>query len=428
MIIGINSNLQPSKFAMTEVLYLSYDGITDPLGRSQVLPYLQGISAAGYHIHLISFEKPEAFKREGSTVRAIIEKTGIAWYPQHYTKNPPVISTLLDLKRMYQKGLALIRKHNIRLVHCRSYISGIAGLKLKNTTGAAFLFDMRGFWADERVEGKIWNLSNPLYRTIYNFFKRKEKTMLMEADGVISLTHAAKKVIDNWSLRSKNQLPVEVIPCCADLSLFTYENADLSIKRAALKIELKLENEGPVLSYLGAIGTWYLLDDMMRFFRALLNRFPSAVFLFITREESSVVFKAADALNIAHDRIRVRAADREQIPAMLSLSQVSVFFILSSFSKTASSPTKQGEIMGMGIPLICNSGVGDTDYVVNTYGSGLSINLEDPESFEKTVAAFDKISALDPRRIREGALAFYSLDIGISLYTNYYKKILNRSL
>jgi glycosyltransferase involved in cell wall biosynthesis len=412
---------------MTEVLYLSYDGITDPLGRSQVLPYLQGLSASGYHIHLISFEKADAFRREETAVRHLITQAGISWYPMQYTKNPPVLSTLFDLRLMYQKGMTLIRKHNIRLVHCRSYISGIAGLRLKKTTGVSFLFDMRGFWADERVEGKIWNVSNPVYRTIYRFFKRKEQSMLSEADGVISLTHAAKKVIDSWNLRTSGQLPVEVIPCCADLTLFTSERNDLSSIREKLKTELRLENEGPVISYLGAIGTWYLLDDMMRFFKHLVKRYPSAIFLFITREDPATIYKAADAYNVAHHRLRIRGAVREEIPALLSLSQTAVFFILPSFSKTASSPTKQGEIMGMGIPLICNSGVGDTDYVVNTYSSGISIDIKDPSAFEKVVAAFDELAALDPKRIREGAIDFYSLEKGISRYSEYYKRILNRS-
>ena len=38
------------------VLYISYDGMTDPLGQSQVLPYLSGLSKEGYSFHLISFE------------------------------------------------------------------------------------------------------------------------------------------------------------------------------------------------------------------------------------------------------------------------------------------------------------------------------------------------------------------------------------
>ena len=35
---------------------------------------------------------------------------------------------------------------------------------------------MRGFWPDERVEGGLWNLQNPLYKLVYNYFKKKKET------------------------------------------------------------------------------------------------------------------------------------------------------------------------------------------------------------------------------------------------------------
>lgn len=285
---------------------------------------------------------------------------------------------------------------------------------------------MRGFWADERVEGKIWNLSNPVYRTIYQYFKRKEKELLSVADGVISLTHAAKKVIDAWGFRDPGKLPVEVIPCCADLSLFSRDHPDLISRQRDFTNELQLENQGPVISYLGAIGTWYLLDEMMQFFSLLLQKHPNAVFLFITRENPATILKAATAFNVPHERIRIRAAAREEIPALLSLSQASVFFILPSFSKTASSPTKQAEIMGMGIPLICNSGVGDTDYVVNKYRCGISVDLSDPDALNRAVSAFESLDTLNPESIRAGASEFYALSTGISRYREYYEKILKQ--
>jgi hypothetical protein len=39
------------------VLYVSYDGMLEPLGQSQVLGYLKRL-AVGRAIHLVSFEKP----------------------------------------------------------------------------------------------------------------------------------------------------------------------------------------------------------------------------------------------------------------------------------------------------------------------------------------------------------------------------------
>ena len=49
----------PDKQTRATALYLSYDGMCDPLGGSQVLPYVVGLARLGHRLDLISFEKPE---------------------------------------------------------------------------------------------------------------------------------------------------------------------------------------------------------------------------------------------------------------------------------------------------------------------------------------------------------------------------------
>ena len=137
------------------ILYISYDGMTDPLGRSQVLPYLTGLARYGYRFHLISFEKKDAWLAGRETVEKITAEAGIAWYPLTYTASPPVLSTLYDLKRMQSAAEKILKSHPVKAVHCRSYISALTGLRLKKKYGVKFIFDMRGFWADERIEGGI---------------------------------------------------------------------------------------------------------------------------------------------------------------------------------------------------------------------------------------------------------------------------------
>ncbi len=60
------------------ILYLSYDGMTDPLGQSQVLPYLKGLSKEGYHIHLLSYEKEDRYKEYSDKIRQICNEANIS--------------------------------------------------------------------------------------------------------------------------------------------------------------------------------------------------------------------------------------------------------------------------------------------------------------------------------------------------------------
>jgi len=140
------------------VLYLSYDGMTDPLGQSQVLPYLIGLTDHGYIFHIISFEKPDRFKRVATTIRKLIKNKAIYWYPVSYTKTPPVISTIKDIWKMTSEAKRLLSNNNISIIHSRSYIPALVASKLSAKRGIPFIFDMRGFWTDERVDGNLWNI------------------------------------------------------------------------------------------------------------------------------------------------------------------------------------------------------------------------------------------------------------------------------
>ena len=91
---------------------------------------------------------------------------------------------------------------------------------MKRRLGVPFIFDMRGFWADERVDGRIWNLSNPLFRTVYNHFKAREADFLAEADEVVSLTEQGREVLLGWRADPTRGPPITVIPCCTDFTVF----------------------------------------------------------------------------------------------------------------------------------------------------------------------------------------------------------------
>lgn len=403
------------------VLYLSYDGMTDPLGQSQVLPYLRELTRLGHSFTLISFEKPDRYSAHGNYIANLMKEAGIAWQPMLYTKRPPIVSTLYDAYRMKQLAFKLHREQAYEAVHCRSYIAALVGQQLKKAFGVKFIFDMRGFWADERVDGGLWKLKNPAYNLVYKFFKRKEREFLAEADYTITLTEAAKNEIERWNFKPAS--PVAVIPCCADLKLFS--DRDKPVKPGETRKELGIGEDDFVLSYLGSIGTWYMPSEMMDFFKQLLQRIPSARFLFITGEPREKLVQLAATRGIEADRIITVTATHKQVPAYLAISNWSLFFIKPVYSKIASSPTKQGEIMGMGIPHVCNAGVGDVATILKDGNSGIVIEQFNTAAYNR---AIDDImgKTFDKNAIIAKADEIYSLEKGVAKYAAVYKKLANR--
>jgi len=392
--------------------------MTDPLGQSQVIPYLQGLSAAGNQVWLISFEKPDRFQNGQNEISTLLKTSGIHWIPQMYTAKPPVISTIRDIRSMQNAAYACILNNDIEVLHCRSYISALVGQSAKKRFGTRFIFDMRGFWADERVDGGIWKLSNPLFRTIYKYFKKKEKQFLLEADQTISLTHNAANEIHSWD--GFQHIPITVIPCCADLSLYS-RAADNQIQK--LKSELGIHSNVFVLSYLGSLGTWYMLPEMMRLFKVLLSSKPDAVFLFITADRPEIVYEEARIQQVPIEQCVVQKAKRNEVPLFASLGDASVFFIRPLYSKKASSPTKMGELMALGMPLICNAGVGDVEEILLDGGNGLILKSMDSQACEIALKQLDSVLKADPEKNKIVARKYYSLDEGVKRYLSVYQKL-----
>lgn len=402
-------------------LFLSYDGLTDPLGQSQVLPYLIGLREEGYNIHIISFEKPARLKTLGNKIEVLCKEKGIQWHPLLYHKSPPVLSTLYDLYRMRQKAEELHQQLGFTLVHARSYPPALVALSLKKKYKIPYLFDIRGFWPEERVEGKIWNIQNPVFRYIYDFFKKKEVDLYKEASAVITLTQKAKEILAERS-DLKPLPPITVIPCCADMAHFNPDTIYSTLVRE-IRQKLKLPPDAYVLCYVGSIGTWYMLEEMLQFFTALKEQQATAKFLFITRDSPASIFDAAAKYMISAADIRVTSATYAEVPLYIAAAQASVFFIRPSFSKQASSPTKQGELLAMGKPVVTNAGVGDSDAILSKTGGGVLVEEFSAAAYKKTAVALLSLTVV-PSEVRARAADIYSLDAGVEKYKNSYRSIL----
>ena len=76
--------------------------------------------------------------------------------------------------------------------------------------------------------------------------------------------------------------------------------------------------------------------------------------------------------------------------------------------------------MAMGIPLICNAGVGDTDLVVKKYNAGIVLNEMNEAHYKN---AINSESNLDIELIKKGAKEYFSLTEGTQRYLSIYQEI-----
>lgn len=393
--------------------------MTDPLGQSQVIPYLRELTKHGYQFTLLSVEKKERFQKNGDLIRSILQEAGIKWVTLLFTSSPPVLSKLYDQQQLNATAIRLHKNESFDLIHCRSYVASATGLRLNKKFNVPFLFDMRGFWVDERVDSGLWNLKNPLYKFFYNVYKKKEKEYFSSAAHIISLTEKGKEeLITSYKVTATK---ISVIPCCADLELFDYTKISYSEKEQT-KQRLDIAPATRVLSYLGSLGGWYMTDEMLDFFTVLKKNSPDTVFLFITHDSKEQIISKAAQKGIDRNAIRVIPASRNEVPGFLSISDWSIFFIKDLYSKKASSPTKQGEIMAMGISIVCND-IGDTGKIINEANAGVVVDEFSSSSYEMAINKLLQLP-VSAAKINIAAKHYFDLKIGVDKYKNAYQVII----
>jgi glycosyltransferase involved in cell wall biosynthesis len=162
---------------------------------------------------------------------------------------------------------------------------------------------------------------------------------------------------------------------------------------------------------------------MLDFFKQLLYRKPAAKFLFITQEPKENILMAVEKHLIPLDRIIITSATRKQMPVMLSFSTVAIFFIKNSFSKKASSPTKMGEIMSLGIPVICNAGVGDVEEIILKTKAGFAVSNFSETEYQNCIENLDMLLETPKAIIIGGAFEFYNLEKGVESYNKIYNNL-----
>ena len=403
-----------------KVLFISYDGLTDSLGQSQILPYQVGLSKLGYQITILSCEKADNFLKNHTVVLEKASAANIIWEPTHYKAAIPVVSPAMNSKRLRKKAMELAAKEGFDIIHCRSIIPASIGYKVTKKYGGKLIFDIRGFWADERVDGKIWNRKNPIYNYLYNHFKKKEKFLFENAEAIVTLTENAKTYIERGFKTKSNFL---VVPCCVDFNHFDLTKITEE-KTKAIKLEIGIPEDSFVLTYVGSLGARYQLTEMLQFYKELKIKQPNSCFLFISKSDTSLIKIEAKEMEIDSTSIFITSCEYTEIPNYISVGNASIFFIVTSFSGKAVSPTKQAEVMSLGLPIVANTGLGDTDVVLNSTESGIVVDNYEKNTLQN--AADQLLNFNKPKsELRAAAEKYFTLEGGIEKYHHLYQLLLN---
>ena len=399
-----------------KVLYISHDGITDHIGKSQVAPYLVGLAKNGHDITILSNEK-DIHSKDIQEYKSLFTESSIKWFINPYSNRIPIISPLLTSFRQYLKAKKICLRDSFNLIHSRCYPSTILGYFLKKSlSDTKLLFDLRDFWIDTRIETRKLGF---LYRPL----KTIEASLFRNADSFICLTEKAKSRIARMGDQFDCTPKVTVIPCCADMDLFKYDKEN-SEELKQIRQQEGLEGSF-VLTYLGSIGAVYLLSNMVKTFKILKYLDSSSKFLFISNNGKDEVVKEFLKNDLNEKDLVFKTLIRSDVPKYLEMADLSLVFIRPSDSKIGCSPTKLAELLAMGIPVLANKGVGDLNEILCIEkNNSICLDSFDENHIRENLLKITS-QRVDKEKIREFALKNFSLPEAIRRYEAVYKSLSN---
>jgi glycosyltransferase involved in cell wall biosynthesis len=394
--------------------------VDEPLVQTQVIAYLQELAKRDIEMHLLTFERERHSTEKREAIRSELSKSRIHWHSRRYHKRPSLIATLYDVALGTLTALRICRRHQIEFVHARSHVPAAMALMLKRMLGCRFLFDMRGLLAEEYVDAGHWKEGNIKFRLT----KRMERVFFRRGDAFVMLTHR----INQWLLANEVALrnraaDIEVIPCCVDTSRF-----DRALYARASYRQSRGWSDRRVITYVGKLGTWYLPDEMARFFVIAKKHDARFFFQVLTQSNSEVMRQALDRAGANPEDYDIRFASVGELPAILAASDAGLSFIRASFSKRASSPTKIAEYLAAGLPVITSAGIGDCDEMIG--GNGLGVIAREFSNREYLRAANALCLLLDDETTVARCLEFAERELSLSgvggpRYSAVYERLLD---
>jgi glycosyltransferase involved in cell wall biosynthesis len=338
-------------------LYVCYLSLEDPLVESQVVAYLDGLARSGHTIHLLTFETRPLTRPRRRDLRSAMRSRGVQWHGLRYHKRPSLAATAFDTVCGALACAWLVRRHDLDAVHARNHVPAAMAMLAAPLAGGQLIFDMRGLMAEEYVDAGRW----PNGGLAFRITKHVERAALRRAAGTVVLTRRVRGALFGEERRAD----VFVIPCCADVERIEAHRAKRYAVRAALGL-----GDRTVIVYVGKLGGWYMDAEMADFFAVARDAIPGLHFLVITQADTAAIERRFARRAIDVGDYTITSVEHARLGEFIVAGDVAIALIEPLPSKVASSPTKIGECLAAGLPILATD-IGDVKDLLQGSRAGL---------------------------------------------------------
>ncbi len=396
---------------MAKALYFSYDGLLDPLGQSQIVPYVLAISAAGHSLTIVSYEKVERTKEQIKLLEVKLQKNGINWVCLKFRSGK-----FWAIKR-FISGVFVIRKLCTSIqpdfMHLRGLVPAVI-FQLSYSTVPS-LYDFRGFALGEWLDIEKITQSSLVYRVL----SRLDRNAVKSASGLVVLEESAKRLLkETYDVPN---VPLKVIRTCTDVKMYKKQKNMHKHKRNAVHFV-----------FLGGAKFPYRPDLALMLMEKMIEHGVDCNIDFINKGDRGIIEKAIDLTGVSKEKVRILACEHSEIPNILAAYDCGIVMVETSHWRRVCSPTKMGEYLASGLPVISLEGIEAIDELSERTVCVTTVRSEEllghfHEGRARQILSFIKSIEVN-QRCRTLANEEFNLEMAKNLYVELYSEMEARIL
>ena len=249
-----------------------------------------------------------------------------------------------------------------------------------------------------------------------------EELVFRQVDGVIFVAKAMKKYYDE--LYNVDSYKSVVIPCCVERK----GEAELPVSRKS-----DVPEDAPVLGYLGTLAVWQCAKEMFELCKVIHQKSKEVFFYFILpsrdHEECCRYLKKA---GIPQSSFKVEEIPHDEVPGALCRLDAGLLLRRDSVVNRVSSPTKFGEYLDAGVPVVLTDCIGDYSSLVIKYSLGEVLPSPEDDQFRSEDKALRIIEMMKrrhnaresfTRKSRRVVADLLAWDANIRILYDFYNKL-----
>lgn len=311
----------------------------------------------------------------------------------------------------------MMENNQISIIHAEAFYAAFHSLRISRETQSKVVFDIHGILAEETM----MRGGNPAWIKRIN---EVEGQLLRDVDACVMVSNSMQTFLEK---KHGVKVPTyKILPCCVHSDGFglSSEKRDLIRQRKGFQDKF-------VLLYLGSLSVWQWPEAMFSLFAELHSRMKESIFYLLIPEYDHVKAREYIAkFHLPDDSYLLEEAPHSEVGGIIGVADAGLLLREPHDVNTVSSPTKFGEYLAAGLPVILTEGIGDYSALTNELNIGLTVSLNDTKVGESELLKLTRFISeirndreIWATRCRKAAVDFLEWDHAGSELSDLYQNL-----